>query len=195
MLRIVHRDAHCIVVDKPAGLLAVPGRVDPDCVLARLQLEHPEALVVHRLDQATSGLLLFARTPQAQREFSADFAERRIAKRYVALVTGALAESGQCELPLNADWPRRPLQKVDHEHGKPSTTRWRVLTSNPDGVRRLELEPVTGRSHQLRVHLQALGCPIVGDTLYGGAEAPRLMLHATWLRLGDGLELLCPPPF
>ncbi|MBV8380267.1 MAG: RluA family pseudouridine synthase [Paucibacter sp.] len=194
-MQIVHIDARSIVVDKPAGLLAVPGRTEPDCVLARLQVDHPEALVVHRLDQATSGLLLFARTPEAQREFSADFAERRIAKRYVALVRGDLPESGQCDLPLMADWPRRPLQKVDVEHGKPSTTRWRVLTSSPDGIRRVELEPVTGRSHQLRVHLLALGCPIVGDALYGGAPAHRLMLHATWLRLADGLQLHCPPPF
>ncbi|MBV8605135.1 MAG: RluA family pseudouridine synthase [Pelomonas sp.] len=194
MLAIVHRDARCLVVAKPAGLLAVPGRTEPDCVLARLQRAHPEALVVHRLDQATSGLLLFARTPAAQREFSADFAARRVAKRYVALVTGELADRGVCELPLIADWPRRPLQKVDAERGKPSTTRWCVV-ARADGITRVELEPVTGRSHQLRVHLQALGCPMLGDTLYGGAAAPRLMLHASWLRLPDGLELHCPPPF
>jgi len=194
-MHIVHADARCLVVDKPAGLLSVPGRTEPDCVLLRLQRLHPEALVVHRLDQATSGLLLFARSAQAQREFSAEFAERRVAKRYVALVTGELAPSGRCDLPLLADWPRRPLQKIDREHGKPSTTHWQVLRSCTDARTRVELEPLTGRSHQLRVHLQALGCPIVGDTLYGGADAPRLMLHASWLRLASGLELHCPPPF
>ncbi|XHS76782.1 RluA family pseudouridine synthase [Burkholderiaceae bacterium UC74_6] len=194
---IVHIDDALIVVDKPAGLLSVPGRTEPDCAVTRLQQLYPEALTVHRLDQATSGLLLFARGPDAQRELSLDFAERRVNKRYVALVMGHVEDRGWQEiaLPLIADWPNRPLQKVDHETGKPSLTRWRV-TAHEDDCSRLELKPVTGRSHQLRVHLKSIGHPIVGDTLYGGVSAPRLMLHAAFLELpGRGLRLESPPDF
>jgi tRNA pseudouridine32 synthase/23S rRNA pseudouridine746 synthase len=194
---IVHLDDELIVVDKPPGLLSVPGRTEPDCAIARLQQIHPEALTVHRLDQATSGLLLFARGADAQRALSLDFAERRVNKRYVARVGGELNADGWQEiaLPLMADWPNRPLQKVDVANGKPSLTRWRVL-AHEDGGTRLELEPITGRSHQLRVHLKALGHPILGDTLYGGASAPRLMLHAAFLELpGRGLRLESSPTF
>jgi tRNA pseudouridine32 synthase/23S rRNA pseudouridine746 synthase len=196
-MRIVHLDDAVVVVDKPSGLLSVPGRSEPDCAWARVQALHADALVVHRLDMATSGLLLFARGAAMQRALSLDFAERRVAKRYIAVVGGRLQAEGwqQIELPLIADWPNRPLQKVDHQRGKPSTTRWRVLGQEPLGTR-LELEPITGRSHQLRVHLQALGHPIVGDTLYGGASAPRLLLHASRLALPHrGLALCCPPEF
>ncbi|QPF74540.1 RluA family pseudouridine synthase [Roseateles sp. DAIF2] len=200
-MRIVHLDAELVVVDKPSGLLSVPGRSEPDCAWARVRALHADALVVHRLDMATSGLLLFARGAAMQRALSLDFAERRVAKRYVAVVGGRLDAEGwqQIDLPLIADWPNRPLQKVDHELGKPSTTRWRVLGHEAHGdaaCSRLELEPITGRSHQLRVHLKALGHPIVGDALYGGAPAPRLLLHASRLELpGRGLALSCPPEF
>jgi tRNA pseudouridine32 synthase/23S rRNA pseudouridine746 synthase len=194
-VRIVHVDDRLVVVDKPAGLLSVPGRTEPDCASARVQADYPDALVVHRLDQATSGLLLFARGPAAQRELSADFAERRVHKVYLAMVGGQLEGEGLIDLPLAADWPNRPRQQVDHAHGKPSQTRWRAL--GPDGPwTRVALEPITGRSHQLRVHLAALGHPIVGDALYAppelAAARPRLLLHASELKIGPHHFLSSP---
>lgn len=198
----LHLDAELIAVDKPAGLLAVPGRTEPDCLAARVRAAWPDALVVHRLDMATSGLMLFARGAAAQRRLGADFAAQRVHKRYVALTAGLIdADAGTIDLPLAADWPRRPLQRVDLGRGRPSQTRWRVLARDAQaGTTRLLLEPLTGRTHQLRVHLQAIGHPIVGDTLYGGAPAPRLMLHAAQLRLphpAEGRELVLDsaPPF
>jgi tRNA pseudouridine32 synthase/23S rRNA pseudouridine746 synthase len=180
-----------LVVDKPAGLLAVPGRGEAkaDCMLARLRVRHPDAQVVHRLDQATSGLMLFARGATAQRQLSMAFEARRIDKRYIAIVHGEPPdERGSIELPLAADWPRRPRQRVDAEHGKPSVTHWRVAERLPGGRTRLELTPVTGRSHQLRVHLAAIGHPILGDLLYAPPEvqaaAGRLLLHASALAFG-----------
>lgn len=198
-MQLLHVDAGLAAVNKPSGLLSVPGRQESDCAWARLREILPDALVVHRLDMATSGLLLFARGPEMQRTLSLDFAERRVEKRYVARVQGRLDgprdDWAEIELPLIADWPNRPRQKVDHAQGKPSRTRWRVLDHEGDSTR-LELEPVTGRSHQLRVHLQALGHPILGDSLYGGAPAPRLMLHACALTLPThGLALHCPADF
>lgn len=198
----LHLDAHLIAVDKPAGLLAVPGRTEPDCLAARVQAVWPDALVVHRLDMATSGLMLFARGAAAQRRLGDAFAARLVHKRYVAIVDGLVdADAGEIDLPLAADWPRRPLQRVDHERGRPSLTRWRVLARDTAGRRtRVRLEPVSGRSHQLRVHLRAIGHPIVGDTLYGGASAARLKLHAAELIVphpadGRELELSSTPPF
>jgi len=202
-LRLIHADAALLVFDKPAGLLAVPGRGadKQDCLSARAQHAWPEALVVHRLDMGTSGLIVMARSPEAQRRLSMAFAARQVHKRYVAVVPGLLpapANSGDADgwgtidLPLLLDWPNRPLSKVDHTHGKPSVTRWRVLETltlpGTDATcTRVELEPVTGRSHQLRVHLLALGHPIVGDALYAPpavqALAPRLLLHAQHLEL------------
>ncbi len=145
---IVHLDGEIIVVNKPAGMLSVPGRSEPDCASARVQALHPDALVVHRLDMATSGLLLFARGAEAQRMLSADFAERRVNKRYVALVSDPLdaPDWQEIDLPLMADWPNRPLQKVDTANGKPSLTRYRTLAHGHDSTR-LELEPFTGRTH------------------------------------------------
>jgi tRNA pseudouridine32 synthase / 23S rRNA pseudouridine746 synthase len=181
--QVIHADDALLVAAKPAGLLAVPGRgVDKQhCLLAQLQEKFPDALVVHRLDMATSGLMLFARGLAAQRHLSAQFAQRQVHKRYEALVAGEVAdEAGTCDLPLLADWPNRPLQKVDVAHGKPSLTHWQVLHRQGE-LTRLSLTPVTGRSHQLRVHCAASGFAIVGDTLYGGRAAPRLMLHAAWL--------------
>jgi tRNA pseudouridine32 synthase/23S rRNA pseudouridine746 synthase len=181
----LHRDTALIVALKPAGLLSVPGRHEPDCLARRVQAAFADALVVHRLDQATSGLLLFARGAAVQRVLGAAFAERRIGKRYVAVVEGEMAaDRGEIDAPLAADWPQRPRQQVDALHGKPSLTRWRVL-ERVAGRTRVELEPVSGRSHQLRVHLLHIGHPICGDELYGRglASAPRLLLHATQVTL------------
>jgi tRNA pseudouridine32 synthase / 23S rRNA pseudouridine746 synthase len=201
-MRVLYQDEALIAIDKPAGLLAVPGRGTDkaDCASARMQALAPDALIVHRLDQATSGVLLFARGAAVQRALSMAFAERRVAKRYEAIVAHwESADKGAIDLPLAADWPERPRQKVDAERGKPSLTRWRVLERVPGHVR-LALEPVTGRSHQLRAHAAALGHPIAGDALYGGASAPRLMLHARELRLphpleGRMLDIRSEPPF
>ena len=186
---VLYADDSLVVVDKPAGLLAVPGRGEQrqDCVAARVQCRFPDALVVHRLDQATSGLMVLARGADAQRTLSRAFAERRVAKHYTAIVGGLLVgAAGTIELPLAADWPNRPRQQVDAVHGKASITRWRVLGYDAAvDTTRIELEPLTGRSHQLRVHLQAIGHPIVGDVLYAppALAAPRLMLHASGLAL------------
>jgi len=184
---IVHADDAIVVVDKPAGLPSVPGRAAglQDCAAQRVQAVHPDALVVHRLDMATSGLLLFARGADVQRRLSRAFATRAVDKRYVAVVAGRLAdERGEIDLPLAADWPNRPRQVVDHERGKPSLTRYAVLARDAHTTR-VALEPLTGRSHQLRVHLAAIGHAILGDTLYAGANAqsaaPRLLLHASML--------------
>jgi tRNA pseudouridine32 synthase/23S rRNA pseudouridine746 synthase len=182
---ILHADDALIVASKPAGLPAVPGRADglQDCFAARIAAQWPDALVVHRLDMATSGLMLFARGKAAQRALSIAFAERRVHKRYVAVVDGVLPLDGAwrtIELPLMADWPNRPRQKVDLVDGKPSVTRYRAVAHEALGTR-VALEPVTGRSHQLRVHLMAIGCSIVGDPLYGTAAdglQARLLLHA-----------------
>ena len=176
-LAVIHEDAHLLVLDKPAGLLCVPGRGEDkqDCLSARAQARWPDALVVHRLDMATSGLVLMARSPAMQRALGDAFAQRRVHKRYEAIVDGLLPASDTWSLidaPLMADWPRRPLQKVDTLNGKPSRTRWRVKRLLPDrDASHLWLEPLTGRSHQLRVHLLSIGHPIVGDKVYGGGKA------------------------
>ena len=194
--------------DKPAGLLAVPGRGDDkqDCLWHRVRQRWPDALVVHRLDMATSGLMLFARGADLQRRLSRAFAARQIDKHYVAVVAGRMpAASGRIELPLMADWPRRPLQKVDVLAGKPSITDWQ-LTGYDDArqTSRLALQPLTGRTHQLRLHLAAIGHPILGDALYAPPDiverAPRLLLHACALAFehplgGMRLQLRCEPPF
>lgn len=205
-LPLVFLDAALLVLDKPAGLLTVPGRGadKQDCLASRVRRRFADALVVHRLDQATSGLVVFARGAAAQRALSIAFAARHVHKRYEAVVAGLLAdERGQIDLPLRADWPNRPRQQVDPERGKPSRTRWRVLRRDAvAGTTRAELEPQTGRSHQLRVHLAAIGHPIVGDTLYApqGLAGPRLMLHAVALTLphpadGRTVNFSCPLPF
>lgn len=204
-LQIIHRDAALLAVAKPPGLLTVPGKgaALADCLLARLVAADAQILPVHRLDRDTSGLVLFARTPAAQRHLGLQFERRHIAKTYRARVHGWPPETGRIELPLAADWPNRPRQKVDPVAGKPAVTEWRVLSREPDGTARLELYPQTGRSHQLRVHMASLGYPILGDPLYGPAEgqdARRLMLHAHRLRLrhpqgGTPLDLVAPFDF
>jgi tRNA pseudouridine32 synthase/23S rRNA pseudouridine746 synthase len=186
---LVFADAHLLVLDKPSGLLSVPGRGadKQDCLSRRVAAEFADAQVVHRLDMDTSGLLVMARGLAMQRILHAQFAARAVQKTYVAVLEGRLAaEEGEVDLPLICDWPARPRQKVCHTHGKPSLTRYRRLAY--DAARdcsRVELLPHTGRSHQLRVHMQAIGHPILGDDLYGTpagrAAAPRLLLHATQL--------------
>ena len=202
-MELVHVDAELIVINKPGGLLSVPGRGPDkqDCAIARVQALYPEALTVHRLDMATSGLLLMARGPEQQRLLSAEFRERQVRKRYEAVLAARLdgveGEWREIDLPLWPDWPNRPRQKIDHELGKPSLTRWRILTHGAASTR-VELEPVTGRTHQLRVHMLALGAPIVGDALYGPdpSEDQRLLLHASVLELPHrGLALHSPPAF
>ena len=203
-----YTDGQLLVLDKPEGLLCVPGRgVDKqDCLAARAQREYPDALVVHRLDMATSGLWLMARGAAAQSRLSRAFANREVSKRYVAVVAGLVgADTGEIDLPLAADWPNRPRRIVDAKNGKPSMTRWQVLERDAQaGTTRVQLEPVTGRSHQLRVHLQAIGHPILGDALYAPPEvlqlAPRLLLHASELQFahpatGERLAFSSPPAF
>ena len=192
-LECLYADDELLVLAKPPGLLCVPGRGPDkqDCLSARAQQRWPEALIVHRLDQATSGLVLMARNPEMQRRLGRAFELREVHKRYQAIVAGPMAapEIGawmDINLPIAADWERRPLRVIDPVRGKPSQTRWRVLAH--DGAThttRIELEPVTGRTHQLRVHLAAVGHAILGDALYADsathAQAPRLLLHACWL--------------
>lgn len=217
-LDLIYRDDSLLVASKPAGLLAVPGRGEDkqDCLSARLQQEFPDALVVHRLDMSTSGLMVFARGAVMQRRLSQMFREREVEKRYVAVVAGKLEpETGEVDLPIVADWPNRPLRKIDAETGKHSLTRYRVAGHenavrpehvegrtfenrtgfdelSPNGLleaSRVELEPVTGRTHQLRVHMSAIGHPILGDALYGdAASAPRLLLHACSLSFAHPLN-------
>jgi tRNA pseudouridine32 synthase/23S rRNA pseudouridine746 synthase len=208
-LPLLHLDEHLLAVSKPAGLLAVPGRGEDkqDCLSARLQAQLPGALVVHRLDMATSGLMLMARQHAVQRSLGHAFAQGQVRKHYEAVVHGHLQAPGgegwaEIDLPVGPDWPQRPRQQVDHVRGKPSRTRWRLL-AHEGGYSRLLLEPLTGRTHQLRVHLQALGHAIVGDALYapdGGASSSRLLLHARELQLahpvtGEALQLRDPTPF
>jgi tRNA pseudouridine32 synthase/23S rRNA pseudouridine746 synthase len=207
-LDIVYLDAAVLLVNKPTGLLSVPGRGEEkqDCLFRRIQSSYPEALIVHRLDMHTSGLLLLARGKEMQRRLSIAFATRQVEKRYLAVVAGRPpSTSGEIDLPLAADWPNRPRQKVDRLAGKPSLTRYRVLSHDPAGnTSRLALWPETGRTHQLRVHLQALGHPIVGDVLYGSAaladKAERLLLHADHLAFvhpasGRAMCFSSPAPF
>ena len=203
---VLHADDHCVVVDKPAGLPAVPGRPQAlhDCAWSRVQALYADARVVHRLDMATSGLLLFARGEAAQRALSRAFEERRVHKRYVAVVEGEMsATEGEIDLPIGAHWPDRPRRHVARQGGQAALTRYRVFSVG-GGHTRVELEPVTGRTHQLRVHLAAIGHPILGDALYAPpltqAAAPRLMLHARLLAFphpgtGETCELRSEPAF
>jgi tRNA pseudouridine32 synthase / 23S rRNA pseudouridine746 synthase len=208
---VVYADDGLLVLHKPAGLLCVPGRGadKQDCLSARVLRMHPDARVVHRLDMATSGLCLMARGARMQRELGEAFAAGRIGKRYVAVAAGHIAEPSDrwsmIELPIGADWPNRPRRKIDREHGKRSRTRWRVVACDAaSGTSRVELQPLTGRTHQLRLHLQAIGHPILGDALYAPPAirdaAPRLLLHANELRFehpgtGEPMAFRSAPPF
>jgi tRNA pseudouridine32 synthase/23S rRNA pseudouridine746 synthase len=202
-LDLVYQDDCLLVINKPAGLLAVPGRGadKQDCLSSRLQQIFPDALIVHRLDMSTSGLMLFARGAEMQRRLSHMFHEREVEKRYEAVVVGRLEpEAGEVNLPIAADWPNRPLRKIDVDNGKSSLTRYRATRIDVDRTR-VELEPITGRTHQLRVHMSAIGHPILGDALYGDVHsAPRLLLHATTLDLlhpltGAALHFVSSAPF
>ena len=210
-LKVLYADEALLVLDKPAGLLSVPGRGEDkqDCLSARAQAQYADALVVHRLDMATSGLMVMARGLAAQRILSLAFASRSVSKRYIAVVDGQLASATQTwdviDLPIGVDWPERPRRIIDHQRGKRSLTHWRVLACHrSDGTTRVELQPVTGRSHQLRVHLLALGHAIVGDRLYGSprvqAMAERMLLHACSLEFdhpvtAQVLRFVSPAPF
>lgn len=188
-LDIIYQDSSILVLNKPAGLLSVPGRAPEhkDCLITRVQQEYPEALIVHRLDMSTSGLLVMALNPAVHRDMNRQFAQRQVQKSYVAVVKGQVeSPEGRIELPLICDWPNRPRQIVDHTNGKPSCTEFRVLSLDViNNTTRIELKPITGRTHQLRVHMQALGHPILGDDLYADdvalQQADRLLLHASSL--------------
>ncbi len=204
-LAILHEDHEILIVDKPAGLLSVPGKGEhlADCLIARVQAVYPTALLVHRLDRDTSGVMVFAFSPHAQRHLSMQFEKRQTKKTYVARVSGRLeSRKGVVDLPLIVDWPNRPLQKVCHETGKPAVTEWRVQSYGADETR-VQLNPQTGRSHQLRVHMLALGHPILGDPLYMPEQADqydRMMLHSLELRLrhpdgGKGMTFRARAPF
>ena len=204
-LDVVHVDHEILVVGKPEGLLSVPGKGEhlADCLLSRVQAAFPDALLVHRLDRDTSGVMVFALTAHAQRHLGLQFEKRHIKKTYVARVWGEMTEkTATVDLPLAVDWPNRPRQMVDHENGRPALTEWRAQRSG-NGETRLRLFPKTGRSHQLRVHCLALGHPILGDPLYATGEAlqyPRMMLHSESLRLrhpdgGVGMTFKVKTPF
>ena len=248
-----YEDEHLLVLEKPSGLLCVPGRGPDkqDCLSARAVQRWPDALVVHRLDQPTSGLVLMARHIEAQRALSHAFAERQIHKRYIAVVAGQLGidpissiacsapfardaeqepphgegvaplqggsraavpkaqeEWHTIDLPIAADWERRPLRVINHETGKSSQTLWKLLghetSASGQACSRVLLSPLTGRTHQLRLHMAAIGHPMLGDALYAGdalaASAPRLLLHATELAFthpvsGQALQFQSPPSF
>ena len=209
-LPVVYVDDAMLVLNKPAGLLTVPGRGEAkqDCLSKRAQDVYPEALIVHRLDRDTSGLVVMARGIVAQRAINLSFEKRLVDKRYEAVVIGLLPVSEdwqEIDLPLLVDWPNRPKRTVNYAEGQQALTRWRCIgVDTARGCSRVELEPVTGRTHQLRVHMQALGHPMLGDTLYATPEAlalsDRLQLHARTLSIphpvsGQMMEFTAPVPF
>lgn len=206
-ISVLYQDQQIIVVNKPSGLLSVPGR-DPayqDSILSRIQTEFPNAESVHRLDMATSGVMVVALTKMAERELKRQFREREPQKNYIARVWGYLAEKkGMIDLPLICDWPNRPKQKVCFDTGKAAQTGYQVLSYEANNITRVKLTPITGRSHQLRVHLLALGHPVLGDGFYAHPQAkalaPRLQLHAQTLlithpTLGTPMQFHCESNF
>jgi tRNA pseudouridine32 synthase/23S rRNA pseudouridine746 synthase len=203
MLEIIYQDEAFVAVNKPTGMLSVPGRGPDkqDCCLSRVTAQFPDALMVHRLDMDTSGLILFARSPEVQRNISLQFEKREISKSYIALLEGVMEmEEGMVDYPMRKDMEQRlpPKHIVDCVRGKKAVTEWEVL-ARTDSTTRVALFPKTGRSHQLRVHMKAVGFPIVGDNIYGTA-GERLMLHAQTLNLshpltGEPMQLECPAPF
>ncbi|KMK18757.1 23S rRNA pseudouridylate synthase [Pluralibacter gergoviae] len=206
-LVVLYQDEHIVVVNKPSGLLSVPGRQEEhrDSIMTRIQRDYPAAESVHRLDMATSGVIAVALTKAAERELKRQFREREPKKQYLARVWGHPAqEKGLVDLPLICDWPNRPKQKVCVETGKPAQTEYEVLEYAPDNTARVLLKPITGRSHQLRVHMLALGHPILGDRFYATPEAlamaPRLLLHAQTLTIthpafGNSMTFRAPADF
>ena len=206
-LDIIYQDQYLVAVSKPAGLLSVPGRGEDkaDSLATRVKVEYADALVAHRLDRDTSGLLVFPRGAAIHRQLSLMFEQREMEKSYVAVVLGKLAQGqGVVDQPLLVDWPNRPRHSVNLVNGKPAQTRYKVISYDAaSNTSRVALEPVTGRTHQLRVHMQFLGHPIVGDTLYGGnadGRAARLLLHAHTLDFshpvsGEMMTLSSPIPF
>jgi len=208
VLDIIYLDKHLIVVNKPCGLLSVPGRGEDkqDCLLSRVNLQYPSALIVHRLDMSTSGIILLALNTAVHKQLSELFSSRKMNKKYIAVVDGQIDPvEGQIQQALICDWPNRPRQKIDHINGKASCTKYRVIESDSDANRcRVELIPKTGRTHQLRVHMQYLGHAILGDELYGDSKAvnksERLLLHASYLEFvhpvtNNNIILECPIPF
>ena len=204
-LKIIHSDHEIVVVDKPAGLLSVPGKGDhlADCLIDRVVAEFPTALLVHRLDCDTSGVMIFALSPLAQKHLGKQFETRKTRKVYEARVTGVMdKDDGSIDAPLIVDWPNRPKQVVCHETGKPSHTDYKVLSRGGNETK-VRLFPKTGRSHQLRVHMLHLGHPILGDTFYGvhdGAGYDRMMLHSTSLKVrhpdgGEEIQFKSRAPF
>lgn len=204
-LSVLYKDDALLVVDKPAGLLSVPGKLAgrEDCLLSRLMAEYWDALLVHRLDCDTSGVMIFARTKQGQGFLGQEFEKRRARKTYIARVWGAVQpDSGHIDLPLATDWENRPRQQVDWVNGRPAQTDWTVIGRDQQSSR-MRLSPLTGRSHQLRVHMLAIGHPILGDPIYATGEArafERLMLHAETLSLhhpisGEWMTFSAPCPF
>ena len=203
---ILYHDSNIIVVNKPSGLLSVPGKGEllKDCLISRLQKVFPDALLVHRLDLETSGVMLFALTPYAQRHLGLQFEKRQVKKTYIANVWGDVASKmGEIEAPIVVDWPNRPRQKICWETGKSAFTKWRVLRKNKLSTR-LRLMPTTGRSHQLRVHMLSIGHPILGDKLYAKGEAleasERLQLHSESIKIrhpegGKGIVFKSRNPF
>lgn len=207
-LILLYQDEALLALNKPSGLLSVPGRGEhkQDCLASRVQLEYPEALVVHRLDMGTSGIILMARCKGIQAQLGKLFEQRLVKKRYLAIVAGHPEPAeGEINLPLIGDWPNRPKQKVDQEQGKPAKTLYQVLSHNlQTNTSRVELTPLSGRSHQLRVHMSSIGHPILGDQLYATGTTrdcvDRLQLHAEWICLnhpatGAPLAISCPVPF
>lgn len=205
-LDIKYQDEDFLILNKPSGLLSVPGKAPEhkDSLQFRVQRVLPTATIVHRLDMATSGLLVMALNKAAHRHISKQFELRQTQKSYIAVVFGQIEqESGEIDLPLICDWPNRPKQMVDHTRGKSAQTHWRVLDRQESSTR-LELTPITGRSHQLRVHMLSIGHPILGDRLYAHDEAlgmsSRLLLHAQTLsfkhpQLEQTMTFNCPVPF
>ncbi len=184
-LEVIHQDEDILVLDKPNGLLSVAGRREDlhDCLESRAQGLFPQSLIVHRLDMETSGLILMAMNPQAHRNIGLQFERRKTQKEYIARIWGHIEEDEGCvDLPLRCDWPNRPLQMVDLSHGREAQTHWKVIEREPGGITRLALYPITGRSHQLRVHMREIGHPILGDDFYAHDQAfraaDRLHLHA-----------------
>lgn len=207
-LPILYRDDDILVLDKPAGLLTVTGKTPDlfDCLESRVREIFPRATVVHRLDMSTSGVIVMALNLPAHRHLSLQFEQRKTSKTYIAHLWGKLTpESGRVDLPMRCDWPNRPRQIIDPEQGRSAQTDWKVLShDDAQNITRVALSPITGRSHQLRVHMMSLGHPIMGDEFYAHDEAfsaaPRLMLHAWQLTLahpetGQNMTFEAPCPF